>query len=503
MAYTSIVHKSIAVIRDGMLDDQRRMLIAAGVARPNLAKGSERWVRAESLASAIFEGLSREVALQDAQMEDSATGEDLDRLAARLNITRSAGAGATGNVVVSCTGSVVYPAGLECTSPDGLRYQVVAITTAVDGGAVPVAGIDTGKRTDKTYSTIMTWTSPPAGSATTATVDASGLRFGADADDDARLRRKVIDRRRHPAKGGNWSHVAGFAEDASSAIEKAFAYPAVYGPSTHHVAITVPAAAATQYTRAATGALMLMAATGILSQTPEHADLTLTTVTDYDLDLVLQVELPEPKSAGGIGGGWVDALADRWPTALNAANPHAITLNAAPTNPKVIVVVSDAAPVLDAHIALWSNSQKKLVRTRVYSYTGAGPYTITLYDPIDINDFASGDYVMPDAENLEDYCSTVASQFALLGPGEKTAVAAKLPRSYRHPLEQEDWHTDFTSRHVGALSNEHTEVQHVYLVEAFHGGVSAGTLPIACPDETTTGLPPNCLRLGRIGFYEV
>ena len=502
MAITRLTVPSIDELRDRALIDVRRLKIRAGITSPNVAAGSESYTKAQSYAAAVQLVMAREVALQDAQMGDAAVGDDIVRLCNIEEITISLGSGATGFVLASCTGGTSYPKDLECKGSDGLRYKVVTTTLVGDGGSVPIVGVDVGKRTDKAAGAIVQWTSPPVGSDVEATVDTSGLRFGADADTDTTLQNKWIERKRHPPRGGNWAQIAKDAQDASASIEKVFVYSGLYGPSTLQLAITVAADQAEGYTRAADTVLQLAAAQGVVSAHPEHANITTTTVTDWDLAMILKLELPEPKSVGGVGGGWVDASADRWPTAVNALTPFAVSLATAPSNPRELSVTSDVEPVDDAHIVIWSDSEKEFVHAQIASHSGVGPYTIVLYEAIDPNVFASGDWVMAACEHADDYAVTLAASFGALGPGQKTTDTLKLPRSYRKPKVQESWPCDVSSKTTDKLSTVHGEVAHVEFYRAIDSSTTHTTLPIACPTNSTKDDPPYNIRLGKLTFYE-
>lgn len=511
MAITSVTHTTVDAIRDQILEDERRMLVAAGVSRPGLAKGSERYIRAEATAAVVMGVVAKEVALQDAQMPDSAMDEDLTRLCELAGVTISTGAGAGGYVIAEVTGTVVYVEGQECTSPDGMRYQVIATTVATDttvpGTLVPILGVDTGTKTNKPAGTVMTWTSPPSGSAPTAKVDVDGLRFGVEADNNDTLRVKLLESERHPAIGGNSSHVAKDAQDASKAIEKAFVYPASTGPSTMTIALVAPAVAEYAYTRVVSGALSLAAAANVISQHPEHADLTLVSAANYDVDLILTVTLPEPREGGGIGGGWRDKSTTRWPAGTGSGTPAVVTIENAPTNGLSVTMSSETVPVAGAYIALWSSLKKKVVRTRVLDATdlGGGTYRVRLYTPIDTTWFQTtggtwGDFVMPDAERIEEYCATIAGAFASLGPGEITSNVLLLPRAKRRPYTQESYSCDFSSAHMGALSAKHPEMTNVIMYGAYRSSnntVFSSFPPIACPVTS----PPSVLRIGRLAVY--
>jgi uncharacterized phage protein gp47/JayE len=204
--------------------------------------------------------LGNAVALQDATMPDTAVGDDLDRLCAIYGLTRSAGAGAQGNVIVTCTGTVTYAAGQEAVSDrTGLRYRVVAATSATNGASLAVVGIDIGTATDLDAGETLTWTSPPFGSGTQCEVAAGGLTNGADADSNDRLRSRLLKLLREPQNGGSWAHYRQWAEDASAAVENAYVYPAAQGPATVHVAYTVAGTEANRYSRTGTNSFDIYA----------------------------------------------------------------------------------------------------------------------------------------------------------------------------------------------------------------------------------------------------
>jgi uncharacterized phage protein gp47/JayE len=503
MAITKLTVPSIDELRDRYTADVRRLKIRAGITSPNVAAGSESYIRGQAVAAAVQLVMARECSVQDAQMGDAATGDDIKRLCENEGITIDLGSGASGFVVVSCAGGTTYAKDDECKTADGLRYKVATTTVANDGDPVPIVGVDVGTRTIKAAGTVVQWTSPPVGSGLEAIVDTSGLTNGTNADTDTTLQNKWIERKRHPPRGGNWAHIAADAEAGSASIEKAFVYPGVYGPSTVHVAITIAAVQEDAYTREANPVIRLAASQSVVAGHPEHADFTFTTVNDWDVDLIIKLDLPEPKSVGGTGGGWVDAAADRWPTTLNAASPYAPRLSAAPSNGRVLSVTSDIEPVDDAHIAVWSVTAKKFLHAQIASHSGAGPYTINLYEPLDPADLSANDWVVPLCEHIDDYAETLAQRIGTLGPGQKTTDVTKLPRSYRRPKVQESWPCDITSKTTDYLSTAHSEIWHVEFYRGFDATPTTFTaLPIACPTDATTGTAPYCIRLGKLGFYQ-
>lgn len=482
---------ALATLRERYCQDVRRLKQRAGVTNPNVAPGSETYIKGEAIAAATQQIMAREVALQDATMPDRATDDDLDRLAATRGVTRSTGAGATGNVIVSTTGAVAFAAGIECKTDDGLRYAVAATTIAADGDAVPIVGVDVGTRTNRIEGTILTWTSPPAGSDATAEVAAGGLVNGTDADNDARLRLRLLDAIRHPQQAGSWANYAAWAE-ANASVAKAFVYPAARGPATVDVAIMVTPTSENVWSPVANAALVSDVATYVVGEDPEHVDVVVRSVAAEPVNVALRVQAPLPLADGGTGGGWIDGASIIWPTYCTTS-PHIAHLNAAPTSPTLIqvdCVEAGNAPVAESHFAIWSSSAKKWLRSRVKSsaLVGGVVYNVTLYDPIDTSACTVGDYLSPDAEKLDDYAATMLAQFATLGPGEETTTAALLPRASRRPVPHESWPSQLTSANIGALSVAHHELAHVVAV--------VPTLP----STPTVASPPQVLTMGHLAF---
>lgn len=204
MAVTRSTIPTIAEIRDRVLNDIKRGKIRAGVPRPNVAPGSESYIKAEAWGASAMQLAANIAVQQDATMPDSAVDEDLDRLAdIWKGFKRSTGVGASGFVKVNVSGTVTFAAGQEGTFDDGVRAQVTVTTTASNNSLVPIRCIDIGKQTDRASGTKFTWSSPPSGSATVAYVDTAGLNDGKDPDDDSALRARLLSALRHPAQSGS------------------------------------------------------------------------------------------------------------------------------------------------------------------------------------------------------------------------------------------------------------------------------------------------------------
>lgn len=502
MATTTNDYPTTSSLIQQALDFIRQQLVRNGIptssAKAAVAVGGERWMTMSAFANCTTVVLANAVVKEDATMPDSATGDDLDRLAGIYGIVRSRGAGAQGDVTVTCTGTVSFAAGTELTGNSGKRYKVVSPTTVTNGGAVSIVGIDVGKSTNAPAGTVLTWTSPPPGCATTCTVASGGLVDGKDADNDQRLRQRLLERLQKPQNGGNWSHYRKWAEDASAAVQAAYVYPAAQGPATVHLAYTIEGSADNAYARSGTPALTAIVAGAVVAQQPEHADVTVTTVNESELNVALKLILPEPVSTGGAGGGWIDENADRWAIAkTGAGNVDGVVQVTAVTTADVWTVNAYNTPVAGSTIQVFSSGDRKVYVAKVVTVSGAaGNWTITLDRAL--SSVTSGDSIFPACEQAEVYATQVLEYVATLAPGEKTSLAAVLPRAYRHPKTSDGAPSGVTTTLVARLQDARGEISNA---EFFYLNSLTIALPLEPSVPAAVTDPPNVWRVKRLAFY--
>lgn len=488
-------------VRDEMLALIFAHLIRNGVpaasARAATQKGGDRWMVASGVAQVAARVLANNRVAEDATMPDTATGDNLTRLAAVFGVQRSAGAGATGDVVAGCSGTVTYAEGQECVGRSNKkRYRVITTTVATNGDPIPVQGIDTGTATNLAAGEILDWVSPPAGSLGTTVVDAGGLVDGADADNDGRLRKRLLKRLQEPQNGGSWSHVRQWLEDASAAVEDAYVYPAAQGPGTVHWAYTVEGTRDNDYARSGSAALTLKLANYLVTQAPEFAEAIGTTVAHEDLSAVFKATLPDPVSEGGVGGGWVNESAARWPPANASAGVTVATITA-PNKFTTSVTTTPTAGT--TRIQIFQSATREVVDARVVAYSGSVPnLTITLDKPLP--DLSVGDHLFPAIERGSDICDAFQEQIALLDPGEKTSNADVLPRAYRHPREADGFPSTVTTKQLSKLQTDFSEFTNLTYF-ALNGSTSY-TLPLAPSLPAAVTDPPNVWRVKHLGIYE-
>jgi len=499
---------SIDQIVSGFLQIQRQILIRNGVSAASAvaatAKGTDRWADAYAVANAVAAVFANNRVKEDAFLPDSAGGADLVRLARVYGVAPSPGAGASGNVIIGASATTTFTAGAQATSKrTGKRYQVITATTVSDGGLVPMVGIDVGSATNLPPGEQFVWTSPPPNANTVATVDASGLTGGVDADNDAGLRKRLQKRLSAPQSGGSWGAVRLNAETASASVYDAFVYPAAQGPGTSHVAYVIAGTRDNAFARAGSSALTTLVANAITSNNPEYSDGRFTTVAHLDLLTVFKLTLPEPLAGGGVGGGWVDKIADRWPLSNGGTGPAAgLPVKITAVNASTFTVQVSSAPTLSTTRVSFFDSTNRVVlgpaRIVGIVVNGGGSYTVTT--DIALPSLVNGDYMFPSCERASAYSDFFQGLISKLAPGEKLpAGSVLLPRAYRHPRSVDGFPSGITTAQIAALIAQFTEVS----VLTF-GSLGESTTPVIPYEPVVPGSvtnPPNIWRTAKLAFY--
>lgn len=162
---------------------------------------------------------------------DTAESEYLDRWATMwLEIPRVAAASAIGNVIVTGNNGVVIPADSVLTSSAGVEYAVITATTIAAGSAiVPVEAVVAGQAGNLAAGATVTLSQTIPGAVSTAAVDAGGLAGGAEREDDASLRDRLIARIQDPPHGGATNDYKTWALEVPG-VTRAWVYPQELGP---------------------------------------------------------------------------------------------------------------------------------------------------------------------------------------------------------------------------------------------------------------------------------
>jgi hypothetical protein len=384
---------------------------------------------------------------------------------------------------------VGIPSGAQLIDANGLTYQVLVGGSFDNGAELTVESVDTGLGTNLDAGAVLRWTAPPEFVQPTAVVGAGGLTGGIDQESEEGLRGRLLDRLRHPPNGTNWAALNLATENSTTAVQKAFCYPACNGPSTVHLA-AVGAPTATNKGRAVNATIMStkVAPAGI-GAVPEYAECVVTTVQNFPVNVSFGLSLPSAKTAvpAGPGGGWLDAN----PFPVYATLGFVDVLDVVTSTN--FQVNSDIAPVIGGTVC-WLSSVDWILRTgKIVSFGGTGPYFITIDTPfVDSAGtlIAVGEYVFPGAEQMATYIKAILDAFATLGPGEKIDAVGLLPRAKRRPLAVESWPSSLTSKFLQVFANR----SEVYAYNYLYKEATAPPLPSLVSD------PPNILIPNRIAY---
>lgn len=452
--------KNAATIRDDVLRTIKNALQARGVASPNVGPGSDYFAIAQGVAVELATVQNNAAIAADAQMPDTATGPDLDRLLAVYGLSRRAPSSSTGRAIFSTTATTVITPGAELLDSSGNRFTVTAGGTFVNGDSVYVQSVAAGTGTKLAGGSPLRWVSPPPFAASTMLLDANGTSGGAGQESDDAARTRLLATLANPPKSGNATHVASWAEGAGAFVEKAFVYPACNGPGTVHVAVAGPATSSTSRSRAVTSTNVALAASAVQGQLPEFAELVVTSVVDSRVDVSFSLQLPSATTAvpAGIGGGWTDGVP--WPNYYDTST-YCASVSAVNSTTDITIQYCSATPTIGASICFVDKSTFTLYTAKVLTNptnTGTGPYTcrVTLDSPL--VGVAVGDFIFPASARVSTYLASVLATFAAFGPGEKTNRAGLLPTAYRRPRTFESWTNWSSGALTKALMNSGSEV---------------------------------------------
>ena len=164
---------------------------------------------------------------------DTAESEYLDRWASIwLTTPRIPAAAAAGQVAFTGTNGIVIPAGTVLVRNDGAEYETDAEVTIASGTATAditalVAGVNGNEETGSTF----TLSTPITGVNSDATVGEDGITGGADEEDDASLRARLIARIQQPPHGGASHDYEAWALEVAG-VTRAWVYPNELGLGT-------------------------------------------------------------------------------------------------------------------------------------------------------------------------------------------------------------------------------------------------------------------------------
>lgn len=504
-------------IRDGILRPLAAGLVLAGVPNPNVGRGTDYWLKAEALAQQLAVVYANQQLLVDQLLPDTAEDDDLGRHLKIYGIDFRPAQGAAGNVILNASAATFVPTTQQLIDAQGEVYAVTTGGTYNPGDLIPIKGVSTGLATNHQQGEVLKWVgSAPAFADAKALVAVGGLIGGVDTDTNETARNRLFSLLRNPQRAGNWSQVKAFAEQASASVQAAYVYPAINGPSTLGICVVGPLSfdPTLGWTRQVSAATLATVLSYVQALYPEHADIVAVTPTDtvssspaVDTDVSVGLSLPLSSAGGGPGGGWVDAVP--WP-ALNGTATK-VTVQTVTSSTDITLTSDDAGttPSTNGLIAggttiAWFSStnyaagQDPLVIATVVSVVSGttGAVRITLSQPF--TGIVAGDFVMPNAENIQDYARAWLNAMAQMGTGEWTSHAQVLVRGRRRPLGTSQNPYSLGGVQLRAISDVGEEVQDVAYLSR---NVTTPAAGVAVTPGNPASAPPNVLVPRRIAFF--
>jgi hypothetical protein len=394
-------------------------------------------------------------------MDDSATGEDLDRRLALRGMKRRPAGPSNGPITFTASTTTLVATGSQLKSPSGVTLYVTVGGSYANGAQIPVRSLSNGKATNLPAGTVLRWVSPPAYASSTVTVASPGITGGVDAEDDETARARLLDRIANPPGGGNASQIASWAERVPE-IQKAFPYPACNGPSTVHMALVGYATATTSRSRVVSDQGLADATAEVVGEVPEYAEVVVTKTVDVPADVSLAVVIPKAVGGSSTGGGWLDA--SPWPISQTASATltNGVCAVTAVTSTTQITVQSLTLPgTASGQTIAWVNPGTFALTTAKivsWSYTGTGPYAVTIVVDTPLVGITTGCVIFPGSVNVQTYVASVLDSFSKLGPGEKTSAPGLLPRALRRPYTYQSWPSQLGAQFLRGIVDSSEEV---------------------------------------------
>lgn len=507
--------KSWNEVHDDVVRTVRNGMVALGITdNPQLGPGSDEEIWARVVANETQPLYVNAQIMADEQMPDTASindpsppvGAGLTRLMKIKGLAPRGAVPSSGFMTLASSASTnitgrdggVPGSGQQLVDSAGHRFEVTTSGTYANGAPFPIIAIDGGDQTNHEAGDLLQWYgTPPFAANPRQVVATGGLTGGKNEEDNENARARLIDREQNPPGSGNWSQFAGWAEESTALVQKAFVYPAVNGPSTVHVAVTSSGAS-----RAVDATVLAnIVFPYVIGKVFGGTEVVVTTVTEQDVDVAVGLTLPSSPTAApaGPGGGWVDGTP--WPAISGTANTYAnVTAVASSLQ---FTVNAPTAPIDNvSHICMWDGSVVNsdgtlgaIVRAKVISHSGSsGAYVITIDTPFPnvTSSGGTGTLIFPDATNMNTYARAFADAMTNMGPGEKTSNTSVLSRGFRHPTPQSAWPSSLNATQLKKVEDTGDEVLDTAW---YYRSTTTPTVPGSVSN------PPSQLVLRRLGFY--
>ena len=197
----------------------------------------ELYIRLSTYASLVSVLYQYDNQLTNANIIDTATGSNLDRVGNFLGFIRRTALSSQGAVTLVASQNQTLITGTLLTGPTGLTFQVQYTGVYANGQAVNVVCVNTGANTNINTGSIMTWQAP-TGTMQSSAIVTVACTGGVDAEDDETFRNRIYLAIQSPPGMGNATQVITTSASVDNIIQQAFTYANFNGAGTQLIALT-------------------------------------------------------------------------------------------------------------------------------------------------------------------------------------------------------------------------------------------------------------------------
>lgn len=396
----------------------------------DIGPGSYPWLRASVMADTLVILSNDALAISDSIPLDNMVGVQLDNKYGD-KLPRLLESKASGLITLGAgsAGSTIYIGDRLSHASTKNLYEVTSATaTYYNANKLVVQSVDPGLGQNLTPGEVLQWESPRPGSYATVTVfespDGTGIAGGRSVESDDEYRERIRDYNSNPVGHGNEGDIAALIEATSEhgvPVEKAFLYPAIFGPGSLGYTFTVKP---DNYwgLRYPTAAQVAAVYNYVISKLPGDFSVTSATLSAHLMYAELSVEL-DPRLAQ-----WSDNTP--WPTYRErGAGQYVVTV--ADTATSFTIGTDDGnyagvfGPSIGNTIAVYDSTWGVFRRKKIQGYTGTGPWTITCDTTADQSDTSFsptvGLAVSPWFDAINECAVAAGAYSSKLGPGEVVA----------------------------------------------------------------------------------
>lgn len=463
-------------LRDLFLRDFKLRLPSASTSR-----GTSPYVDAVTVAGVTPALFKNAVTASDRALISKTFGSELDILAKDKGKPRLQGAGSFGGgTVTTATTGATISIGTRLKHKDtGEPFVTTSASgTYFTGNTIGVKSVGLGRQTN--LSGILLFESPGAG--LNAEFQITGLlKGGADIETDADLQARLIQLNASPPADGNVGTYLDLIYSAEHGVpvHQAFVYPSILGAGTIGVTFTVTG---TGLGRIPTAPQLSAVETFLKANVP----------FDDCIFMIAISSIPSGTARTPIIGikfingetGFIDP--DFFPKYDVPVGVTKWTVTSSPSPTPIVFTVQNDIGVYTGSgiragqtIALFSSDEGKFINKRILSFTGTGPYTITVDTTVNVSNTTYtprvGQMVSPWSDKIQELAAGIVAYYDKLSPGENTS---SLPdpgfRMRRYPYDSINYPYGVTSRVVDTISAR-TDIQSVSVLSGLSSAPTAGT----------------------------